>query len=302
MYGLNESDDLKLAAPDEEKPAYVMNTRLAFDDLMKFVYRQKGITPQLLRRAEATAFTDATASALNQAVEEGIRQQAPSPLMVKRLKESNYVFSGFKTFHEMKEAFPLLVDEEGNRKPFKQFLEEVQTVNGKYNEHYLRAEYNFAVTSSEMAAKWEQYEADGDRYDLQYRTVGDDRVRPAHRKLDGVTLPPSSGFWDHYFPPNGWKCRCTVVQVRKGKYPTSDEHRAIEDGNQATAGKHQEMMRFNPGKQAACFPAYNPYTIGKCATCPKASNGNQKLAADLPDNELCAGCKVIRAMKKQDAK
>lgn len=276
-----------------------MNAECAFSDLMKFVYKQKGITPELLRKAEAMAFTDVTASALNQAVETGITQARPSAIMIQRLKESNYVFSGFKTFHEMKETFPLLVDENGNRKPFKQFLKEVQTVNEKYNAHYLRAEYNFAVTSSEMAAKWEQFEEDGDRYDLQYRTAGDDRVRESHRKLDGVTLPPSSKFWDEYFPPNGWKCRCTVVQVRKSKYGSSDEHRAMEDGNQATGGKHEEMMRFNSGKRMACFPAYNPYTISKCSTCPK---GNMKLAADIPTNELCSACKMIREMKKEDVK
>lgn len=276
-----------------------MNAEFAFSDLMKFVYKQKGITPELLRKAEAMAFTDVTASALNEAVDAGITQAKPSAIMIRQLKESNYVFSGFKTFHEMKETFPLLVDENGNRKPFEQFLKEVQTVNEKYNAHYLRAEYNFAVTSSEMAAKWEQFEEDGDRYDLQYRTVGDDRVRESHRKLDGVTLPPSSKFWDEYFPPNGWRCRCTVVQVRKGKYDTSDEHRAMEDGNQATSGKHEEMMRFNPGKRAACFPAYNPYTISKCTTCPK---GSMKLAADIPSNELCSACKVIREMKKEDAR
>lgn len=276
-----------------------MNAELAFSDLMKFVYKQKGITPELLREAEAIAFTEVTAAGLNEAVEAGIAQSKPSALMLQRLKESNYVFSGFKTFHEMKETFPLLVDEDGNRKPFKQFLKEVQSVNEKYNSHYLRAEYNFAVTSSEMAAKWEQFEEGGDRYDLQYRTVGDDKVRASHRKLDGVTLPPSSPFWDEYFPPNGWRCRCTAVQVRKGKYATSNEQQAIENGNQATGGKHEEMMRFNPGKRMACFPAYNPYTVSKCNSCPK---GDMKLAADIPSNELCAACKVIREMKREDIK
>lgn len=276
-----------------------MNAELAFSDLMKFVYKQKGITPELLREAEAIAFTEVTATGLNEAVEAGIAQSKPSALMLQRLKESNYVFSGFKTFHEMKETFPLLVDEGGNRKPFKQFLKEVQSVNEKYNSHYLRAEYNFAVTSSEMAAKWEQFEEGGDRYDLQYRTVGDDKVRASHRKLDGVTLPPSSPFWDEYFPPNGWRCRCTAVQVRKGKYAASNEQQAIENGNQATGGKHEEMMRFNPGKRMACFPAYNPYTVSKCNSCPK---GDMKLAADIPSNELCAACKVIREMKREDIK
>lgn len=68
-------------------------------------------------------------------------------------------------------------------------------------------------------------------------------------------------------------------------------------GSQATAGKHQEMMRFNPGKQMACFPFYNPYTISRCKDCPDRP-GTLKLAK-MPDNELCAACKVIREMTRR---
>lgn len=57
-----------------------------------------------------------------------------------------------------------------------------------------------------MAAKWEKFEEDGDRYNLQYRTAGDDKVRPEHAALNGVTLPMSDPFWESYYPPNGWNC------------------------------------------------------------------------------------------------
>ncbi|MDD6471780.1 MAG: phage minor head protein, partial [Bacteroidales bacterium] len=60
---------------------------------------------------------------------------------------------------------------------------------------------------------------DGNRYNLQYRTVRDSHVRPEHAALDGVTLPPSDPFWETYYPPNGWNCRCSAIQVRKTKYP-----------------------------------------------------------------------------------
>lgn len=86
-------------------------------------------------------------------------------------------------------------------------------------------------------------------------------------------------------------CRCVVVQVRKDKYPESNERKALNDGSQATAGKHQEMFKFNPGKQMTTFPAYNAYTIRKCKECQL--NNQIKLAANIPDNELCAACKLI---------
>ena len=142
-----------------------------------------------------------------------------SHTMRQQLSRSNYVFSGLKTFHELNEAFPSLLDENGNRKTFERFLKDVQKIHETYNRNYLRAEYNFVHASARMAARWEEFARDGDDYLLQYRTAGDGKVRPEHAALNGVTLPPSDTFWDEYYPPNGWNCRCTAVQVRKGKYP-----------------------------------------------------------------------------------
>lgn len=47
----------------------------------------------------------------------------------------------------------------------------------------------------------------------KYVTVGDDRVRPEHDKLDGVTLPVDDPRWDTIFPPNGWNCRCQPIEL-----------------------------------------------------------------------------------------
>lgn len=265
---------------------------------MRWLHRQQEFTPEMLADKEVQKFIRDHADTLDRAVDYSVRQRPMDDISVRRLKESNYVFSGFKTFHELNEAFPSLLDEDGNRKPFERFLNDVQKVNESYNKWYLKAEYNFAMASAAMAARWQGWweDEDRDRYLLQYRTVGDKRVREAHRALHNVTLPITSGFWDEYFPPNGWNCRCTAARVRRGKYPESDEHQAMLAGSQATAGKHQEMMRFNPGKQMACFPAYNPYTISRCRDCPDRP-GTLKLAK-VPDNELCAACKVIKEMMK----
>jgi len=265
-----------------------------WERMMEYLHQQNDVTPEIIKHPEVEQFISETATVLNDAVDYGIREVQPSDITIQRLKESNYVFSGFKVFHELKETFPSLIDENGNRKPFEQFLRDVQSVHKTYNSQYLRAEYNFAVQSSLMASKWEQFQQDGDRYYLQYRTAGDERVRISHRMLEDITLPIDSPFWDKYYPPNGWGCRCTVVQVRKSKYPVSDEKQAMNAGSSATVGKHQEMFMFNAGKQMAAFPAYNPYTIKKCITCSKSGF---KLAK-IPDNELCAVCKVILAMKQ----
>ena len=177
--------------------------------MMKALYNEKGaqLRIDILAEQPAQDFINAHADALNS----GFQQVPMSEAMRQRLHRSNYIFSGMKTFHELNEAFPSLIDSNGNRKPFEQFLNDVQRIDQTYNHNYLRAEYNFVNASATMAAKWEEFQQDGDRYNLQYRTAHDDRVRPEHAALDRVTLPIDDPFWEEYYPPNGWNCRCTVV-------------------------------------------------------------------------------------------
>lgn len=47
----------------------------------------------------------------------------------------------------------------------------------------------------------------------RYVTTGDDRVRPTHAALDGVTLPKDDVFWESFYPPNGWNCRCQAIPL-----------------------------------------------------------------------------------------
>lgn len=48
---------------------------------------------------------------------------------------------------------------------------------------------------------------------VQYRTVGDARVRPAHALLDGLVWPVSTAAWRQVAPPNGFNCRCSEVSL-----------------------------------------------------------------------------------------
>ena len=227
------------------------------------------------------------------ALDSSFQQVKMSDAMRQRLQRSNYIFSGMKTFHELNEAFPSLIDENGNRKPFEQFLNDVQKIDRTYNHNYLRAEYNFCQASADMAAKWEGFMQDGDRYNLQYRTQRDKKVRPEHAALDRVTLPMSDTFWQEYYPPNGWNCRCTVVQVRKSKYPETPHDEAMALGEEATGKDTKGIFHFNPGIEQKTIPDYNPYTIKRCRDCDIAK-GKLDLAF-VPENELCAACRLLRS-------
>ena len=196
---------------------------------------------------------------VREAMDAGVADNVIPAAMARKLDNSAFLFSGFKTAQELKEASLLLREKDGTVKGFSRFLTDIRRIDANYNVRYLEAEYNFAVSSAQMAASWAEVSQDGDRYDLQYRTAGDDHVREEHRALNGVTLPPSNDFWRYYYPPNGWNCRCTAVQVLKGKYPTSDDKQAIQAGDRMTDTPKKRIFRFNPGIDGQLFPPKHPY-------------------------------------------
>lgn len=251
---LYENDLLELADATD---------RPDFDDTVFFdaagmVYNAGSFDASQLTSPEARRLIAETLRQIKRGIDSGVPHEVPET--VRHALENNaFVFSGFKAFHTLREVGLSLVTDKGDIKPFETFRKDVETVNNRYNHNYLYAEYNHAVGSSLMAARWQQIEADGDRYDLQYRTAQDDRVREEHAILHGTTLPPSDPFWNLYFPPNGWRCRCTAVQVRKGKYPRSDSGLSMLRGNNCTEAAKQQIFRFNPGKNLQLFPPKHPY-------------------------------------------
>ncbi len=230
----------------------------AFFDAAGMVYNAGSFDASMLNTPEARRLVAETLHQIKRGIDSGLTHEVPE--VVRHALENNaFIFSGFKAYHTLREVGLSLVTDKGDIKPFETFRRDVEAVNNRYNHNYLYAEYNHAVGSSLMAARWQQIEADGDRYDLQYRTAQDDRVREDHAILHGITLPPSDPFWSLYLPPNGWNCRCTAVQVRKGKYPQSDSALSMLRGNNCTETAKQQIFRFNPGKELNLFPPKHPY-------------------------------------------
>ena len=257
----------------------------AFDNAAKWLHGKKTFTAEMLTEKPAQELMQATNAVLQTAVSRGITHEVPEELTA-ALEQNTFVFSGFKTYHELREASTLLKDDNGGFKPFERYLKDVQTINDTYNRSYLQAEYNFAAQSTQMAVKWHDFERDGDRYLLQYRTAGDDKVREEHAALHNTTLPMDDAFWNEYYPPLGWNCRCTAVQVRRGKYPESDSKEAIAAGERATSKPKEKIFRFNPGKTMKVFPPKHPYLPKGCGGCT--------LLAFNAESEQCKACTIIQ--------
>lgn len=191
--------------------------------------------------------------------------------MAKALNEDVFIFSALKTHAQLFEASRLLTKDDGTIKGYTEFAKDFNKINPKYNQQYLESEYQFAISSSQSAGNWAGLQEDTEKYTLQYRTAEDNRVRASHQALSLITLPKDDPFWSSYYPPNGWKCRCTAVEALSQKYKASNSDEAIKLGEKATtniseSGKNKlAMFRFNPGKEKLVFPPDHPYNKVKGA-------------------------------------
>jgi SPP1 gp7 family putative phage head morphogenesis protein len=270
-----------------------------FQRLTEWIHRNKGFNPEHLDDPEPYEMIKDTYRVISKPLHDIAVKQEVSPELTSALEQNAFMFSGFKIFHESNEMASMLKGDDGGFKSYDRFEQDVLAIDESYNHNYLRAEYNFAANSTLSAVRWQNYAKDGDRYNLQYRTALDERVREEHRMLEGITLPPSDKFWDKYYPPNGWNCRCTVVQVLKDKYPTNNSDQACASGERATTqiGKDGSnkaaIFRFNPGKSMKLMPPKHPYLPKGCGDC-----SYNKLAYN-PNSEKCQACKSIREIEDQ---
>lgn len=78
----------------------------------------------------------------------------------------------------------------------------------------LRTIYDTNLRTARASALWQRVQASKELLPyLRYSAVLDGRTRPLHRAWHGVILPVDHPWWQTHFPPCGWNCRCTVIQL-----------------------------------------------------------------------------------------
>jgi SPP1 gp7 family putative phage head morphogenesis protein len=177
---------------------------------------------------------------------------SPDYTMLRDLRENVYIFSGAKTYQQTR-AVSALLSEKDMITSFTDFKNKAYSILKEYNENYLKAEYNSAIAQSQTASQWMDIESSKlDFPVLKYHTVGDGRVRPTHRDLDGISRPVDDKFWNNYMPPNGWNCRCTVLQETIEAPITS--MKGFKKPHDVP-----DIFMFNAGKDRIIFSPKHPY-------------------------------------------
>lgn len=201
-----------------------------------------------------------TARKLTEAITKGMGKVSfgfddPMNELRSSLLSNIHQFSAVKSYHQNQEFKLMLFDDNGQLESFNSFKNKIAARFGFYNQTALSAEYDNSLASSQMAVLWNHYNDDDL---LEYSTAGDDRVRDEHKLLDGITLPKNSNFWKSYYPPNGWRCRCTVIPgvVKNMKF---NEAEASSLGKKSI--KHDDLGVFknNTGISEIIFKNDHPF-------------------------------------------
>lgn len=101
----------------------------------------------------------------------------------------------------------------------------VTPVNDSYIKTLVRTNTAIAYNAAEAI----RLEDDEELWGYQYLAVNDDVTRPSHAAVSGTIRKKDDPFWDTWWPPNGYNCRCQVIpvyqKVRQTRVPneTPDE-------------------------------------------------------------------------------
>lgn len=195
--------------------------------------------------------------------------------LMQRINQNISRFAAHKQQAMTVELRRLLVNSQGQKVSLAEFREAAKKVIRRHNITYLRTELNTTAQAAQAAESWQEFQQRKFLYpNLRYETVGDARVREAHRALDGAVYPVDHPFWDVYYPPNGWRCRCKVLQTDA---PTKE----MEADFEPTKG-----FRQNVGKTGLLFDQQHPYFKVGTLTAEKLDQQANDWLAALEKNTL----------------
>jgi SPP1 gp7 family putative phage head morphogenesis protein len=144
-----------------------------------------------------------------------IGYDAPDHLALQLMEFNLFEFSASKTEARLASLSQLLIDKETLKiRSFSDFKKEAEKITTDFNRTYLETEYNLSVAVGQNSAQYIRFMEEKDTVTsfVRYETVGDDKVRSEHRLLDGRVFNLSDKEARDLWPPNGYGCRCEMVQ------------------------------------------------------------------------------------------
>jgi hypothetical protein len=194
-----------------------LNKELKVDDVVAKAINQLYDDRKVDNETQSALFTTHF-EPLKKAVEEGygkplakIEYGTPNYEFLKQLQVNTAVFSMFKTHASLKEMAGKLKDDAGNLRSRETFKQEALKVDATYRTDHLDTQYDTAVRQARMAANWQRYVKNKRLYpNLTYIQSKAAKPDAKHLLFVGITLPLDDPFWLTNYPPNRWRCQCSV--------------------------------------------------------------------------------------------
>lgn len=247
---------------DEWHPAaeIELSEDLLFDALTR-IYHEQGGKPGTFDRQ----LFDAVRSSFDRAVTAGIEDYPEvDDSFASVLRHSADVFSAFKVHRAQADMRDLLLDSNGDLKPFEQWANDVLPIASHQFGPWLRTEYDTAVIRANQAANWQRFEKYKDILP-NLKWMPSTSVKPGadHLPFWGTVRPVDDPFWSSHRPGDRWNCKCSLAATDDPATELPPEAVATDPHNAPQSG-----LKSNPGKQGKLFDESHPYFPKDCGTCP----------------------------------
>ena len=155
---------------------------------------EKLISDNQLLRATARDYTEALQRGYGGKVTD-IDWKTPDFDTLEKLTQNVYQFAAAKNYHELRDLTDAIRDGDKIRS-FNEFQEVAKPIIGKYNQKWLRTEYNQAIAAAQSGARWNDFQRGKKEMPyLQYQCVMDGNTRQEHAMLHGVIKRIDDDFW-----------------------------------------------------------------------------------------------------------
>ncbi len=163
----------------------------------------------------------------------------------------------------------------------------------------LQTIYRTNLQTAYMAGRYRaQLDNVDDRPFWQYSAILDGKTRPSHRALHGKVFRYDDPFWQAFYPPNGWGCRCRVVALSARDIEVRGLQIEISTGKLGTAMR-RVSYQTDEMRPVTTYRAVDPQTRKQITIAPDVGwSYNPGAVGWQPDMQRYSGSLAALARKE----
>lgn len=205
----------------------------------------KGNIEQNLFELESQNLIDAVETGMG-----GFEYGKPNFDLSLKLAQSGLWFAARKSYAEANDLAALLPNN-GTKRSWSEFRKLAAPIVGKYNQTWLKTEYDTALRSARMASVWVDIERTADLYpNVEYVRTRSATPREKHLQYVGIIRPIRDAFWLTHTPPLAWLCKCSIR-------PSKAQPTAIPEG----LPEPDPGLANNAALSETLFTENHPYAV-----------------------------------------